>query len=98
MKYLITVYFILSFGSYSLMAQWSIRGETTEIKASRNLLQKFSDEEWIASNFATEQEMEWFNEARYGMFIHFGLSTYKEEDLSWGLGSSYATHRRLKSY
>ena len=66
-------------------AQWSIlEGDTTK-HASWNLLQKFTQEEWDASNFATEKEMEWFNDSRYGMFIHFGLSTYIGKDLSWGM-------------
>jgi len=66
-------------------AQWSIRGKSTDKDASWNLLQMFTPEEWDASNFATDEEMEWFNDARYGMFIHFGLSTYKGKDLSWGI-------------
>ena len=47
--------------------------------------QPFTPEEWCGSNFATEQELQWFRDARYGMFIHFGLSTYKNQDLSWGV-------------
>lgn len=47
--------------------------------------QPFTQAEWNASNFATEQERQWFRDARYGMFIHFGLSTYKNQDLSWGV-------------
>ena len=47
--------------------------------------QPFTPEEWQASNFATEQELQWFRDARYGMFIHFGLSTFKNQDLSWGV-------------
>jgi len=85
MKYLFTVCFVLLIGISSVNAQWSILGDTTTKKASWNLFQKFTSEEWNASNFATEQEMRWFNDARYGMFIHFGLSTYKGEDLSWGI-------------
>ncbi|KIO75800.1 hypothetical protein TH53_18625 [Pedobacter lusitanus] len=45
--------------------------------------QRFTQAEWNASNFATPKEMEWFNEARYGMFITFGLSAYVNKDLSW---------------
>lgn len=52
------------------------------------LYQPFSQEEWNKSSFATEQEMQWFTDARYGMFIHFGLSTYKNADLSWDVCST----------
>jgi len=85
MKYLLTVFYVLLMWISTINAQWSILGDTTTKEAKWNLLQKFTPEEWNASNFATEQEIEWFNNARYGMFIHFGLSTYKGKDLSWGI-------------
>ncbi len=47
--------------------------------------QPFSLEAWSASSFAPASRIEWFRAARYGMFIHFGLSTYKNQDLSWGI-------------
>lgn len=47
-------------------------------------VQHFSKAEWDASNFATPQEMQWFRDAKYGMFIHFGLSTHNNAELSWG--------------
>ncbi|MFV0541989.1 MAG: alpha-L-fucosidase [Aestuariibaculum sp.] len=64
-------------------AQWSVKGKSANKKAPYYLTQKFTEEEWEASNFASEEDMAWFNDARYGMFIHFGLSTYIEKDLSW---------------
>lgn len=72
-------------GVQTSVAQWSIEGETTDKNVPWYLLQMFSEEEWNSSNFATEKEMEWFKDARYGMFIHFGLSTYIGKDLSWGM-------------
>ncbi|WOC40379.1 alpha-L-fucosidase [Polaribacter sp. HL-MS24] len=66
-------------------AQWSIHADDTTKHERWYFLQKFTTEEWDASNFASEQEIEWFNDARYGMFIHFGLSTYIGKDLSWGM-------------
>lgn len=47
-------------------------------------IQPFTAERWEASNFASEEEMKWFRDAKYGMFIHFGLSTHNNADLSWG--------------
>ena len=85
MKQFTILCFALFHGLCSLNAQWSINGDTTVKKAPWNLLQKFSEEEWNANNFASEEEMQWFNDARYGMFIHFGLSTYIGSDLSWGM-------------
>ena len=66
-------------------AQWSILDSDKTKKVSPHLLQRFTPEEWNASNFASKKDLEWFTAARYGMFIHFGLSTYKGKDLSWGV-------------
>ena len=47
------------------------------------LYQPFTVGQWNKSSFASERELAWFKDARYGMFIHFGLSSYKNADLSW---------------
>jgi alpha-L-fucosidase len=85
MKTIFTILFTSLLGFSSLWAQWSIKGKTADIDAPWNLLQYFTIEEWESSNFASEEELGWFKDARYGMFIHFGLSTYKGKDLSWGI-------------
>jgi alpha-L-fucosidase len=84
-RILLFVIILIFGGLQTSQAQWSIKGESTDKNASWHLLQMFTPEQWEASNFASEEEMQWFNEARYGMFIHFGLSTYIEKDLSWGM-------------
>jgi alpha-L-fucosidase len=48
------------------------------------LVQSFTKPQWEASNFASEKNLQWFRDAKYGMFIHFGLSTHNRADLSWG--------------
>jgi alpha-L-fucosidase len=82
-QFSIVIPFVFSF--YTSNAQWSILREDTTRHDEWFLLQKFTSEEWNASNFASGKELEWFNDARYGMFIHFGLSTYIGQDLSWGM-------------
>ncbi len=44
----------------------------------------FTENQWNASNFAAPSDLQWFRDAKYGMFIHFGLSTHHKADLSWG--------------
>ena len=66
-------------------AQWSALTSDSSKNVGWHYVQKFTSEEWAASNFATAKEMEWFNDARFGMFIHFGLSTYINKDLCWGM-------------
>ena len=72
--------------------QWSISQSDFEksplkdvYKSSPWLVDIIPDDVWKQSNFATPEEMQWFKEARYGMYIHFGLSTYKNRELSWGI-------------
>ena len=72
-------------GILSVHAQWSVLENDTSKKVDAWLTQKFTEAEWNASNFADKEDIKWFNDARYGMFIHFGLSTYVGRDLSWGV-------------
>ncbi|MFV0553238.1 MAG: alpha-L-fucosidase [Mangrovibacterium sp.] len=76
---------ILIATAFTANAQWSVIDTIPAPKEKPHLYQPFTVEEWNASNFATPEEMKWFNDARYGMFIHFGLSTYIGKDLSWGM-------------
>lgn len=68
-----------------LSAQWSIKEDHPMADNTGVRFQVFSEEEWNASNFASEEELQWFRDAKYGMFIHFGLSTFANENLSWGV-------------
>ena len=63
----------------TLNAQWTVKesdfkGSPLEqiYKASPYLVHIMPDAEWNNSNFASEADMKWYKEARYGMYIHFG--------------------------
>lgn len=66
-------------------SQWSVIEGQNDKSAPHYLLHNFTQQEWNSSNFASEKELEWFRDARYGMLICFGPSTYKGQDLSWGI-------------
>ncbi|MBD0832928.1 alpha-L-fucosidase [Aestuariibaculum sediminum] len=85
LKHLNLLTLVILFCAGNIHAQWSIKGTKTDKNARWNHIQFFSDKDWNSSNFASEKDMKWFNDARYGMFIHFGLSTYIKKDLSWGM-------------
>ena len=86
----------LIFHTVPAPAQWSVRVDAGKTPKEmfppddqrRNLpdylFQPFTTSEWEASNFAPAADTERFQDLRYGMFIHFGLSTYKGKELSWG--------------
>jgi alpha-L-fucosidase len=63
--------------------QWSVLNTDIVPKQIAYKYQAFTKGEWNASNFATPEQMQWFTKARYGMFIHFGLSAYVKKDISW---------------
>jgi alpha-L-fucosidase len=65
---------------------YSRRGSLTEALAGQEsfLVQPFTEAEWDASNFALPEDVQRFRDAKYGMFIHFGLSAHDNADLSWG--------------
>lgn len=68
-----------------LHAMWSLLESDPRPRTPRHAYEVFSREAWDKSNFATPQELEWFRDAKYGMFVHFGLSTYRNAELSWGV-------------
>ncbi len=68
------------------IAQWSVlEGDTRPAhdKGEGHHYQVFTKKEWDASNFAKPEDMKWHTDARYGMFIHFGLNSYVNKDMSW---------------
>ena len=73
----------LLYYTLSVQAQWSVLASDEIPKQTAYKYQPFTKAEWDISNFATPQQMKWFTEARYGMFIHFGLSAYVDKDISW---------------
>jgi len=73
----------LSGGGLLTHAQWSHKAGDPEPHSPGKLVQPFTQAEWEASNFAPAKSVEWFRDAKYGMFIHFGLSTHDNADLSW---------------
>ncbi len=68
-----------------LHAQWSVIEDDPRPRNPAFLFEVFSKEAWSQSNFATPGELQWFRDAKYGMFVHFGLSTFKNAELSWGV-------------
>ncbi|ALO42863.1 alpha-L-fucosidase [Pseudoalteromonas phenolica] len=78
---------MLSLGLTSLNghAVWSHKeGDPLPTKAPY-LTQKFSKQAWESSNFAPTVSVERFQDWRYGMMISFGVTSYSEKELSWGV-------------
>jgi alpha-L-fucosidase len=74
--------------SSSVMAQSSVRGPLSPEQVPLYKFQSFTPERWDASSFAPAGASQWWTDARFGMFIHFGLSSLKGAELGW----SRATH------
>lgn len=85
MKKLVIILF-LTIVTKAVFAQWSvIEGDPrpTQHKDEDFLYQVFTRKAWNSSNFASPQQMKWYQDARYGMFIHFGMNSYVSKDMSW---------------
>ena len=66
-------------------AQSAVRDEFPTGKQRGILFEHFTKEQWEASNFATPEVMRTWQDRRFGMFIHFGITSKPETgDLSWG--------------
>lgn len=50
---------------------------------NRHLFQPFSEEEWEAYPFASAEDMRWFQEAKFGLFFHVGISAMGKVDIGW---------------
>jgi alpha-L-fucosidase len=64
---------------------WSVLEEDPRPRTPAHAFEVFSKENWEKSNFARPEDIRWFRDAKYGMFVHFGLSTFKNAELSWGV-------------
>jgi alpha-L-fucosidase len=71
--------------SASVFAQHAVRDDFPNGKGQGVLFEHFTKPEWDASNFATPEAVKTWQDRRYGMFIHFGITSKPERgDLSWG--------------
>lgn len=73
--------------SHVLQAQSSVRGPLQPEHVPPLKFQSFSPERWDASSFAPEGATKWWQDARFGMFIHFGVASLKGVELGWGRGT-----------
>ena len=75
----------------TILAQSAVRDDFPNGKERGELFEHFSQAEWDGSNFATPEVMKAWQNRRYGMFIHFGITARAQKDLSWGsIGQRYA--------
>ncbi len=74
---------LLSLASTAL-AQHAVRDEFPNGKERGERFEHFSKEQWEASNYASAEDMKQWQDRRYGMFIHFGITSKALKELSWG--------------
>jgi len=70
--------------SQPLSAQTSVRGPLQPQHNPPHKFQSFSEERWDASSFAPKDATKWWQDARFGKFIHFGVASLKGVELGWG--------------
>ena len=67
----------------STAAQWAVLESDPRSRKPAHLYQVFGSDEWDAYQKAPDESVREFRQARYGLFIHYGLSSFKAADLSW---------------
>ena len=68
----------------ALFAQSSVRGPLQAEHNPPHKFQSFPEDRWDASSFAPSDATRWWQDARFGMFIHFGVASLKGVELGWG--------------
>jgi hypothetical protein len=68
----------------SVHAQSAVRDEFPTGKLRGERFEHFTKDQWEASNYAKPEAMRRWQDLRYGMFIHFGITSWAKRDLSWG--------------
>jgi alpha-L-fucosidase len=68
-------------------AQSSVRGPLQAEHNPAYKFQSFPEARWDSSSFAPPGATQWWQEARFGMFIHFGVASLKGAELGWGRGT-----------
>ncbi len=74
----------LSLSSLPVFAQSAVRDEFPTGRQRGVRFEHFTKAQWVASNYASPEVMRQWQDLRYGMFIHFGITSKAEKDLSWG--------------
>ena len=74
-----------------LTAQSAVRDGFPTSHERGNLYEYFTNEQWESSNYASTAVMKEWQDRRYGMFIHYGITSKANKDLSWGsIATRYA--------
>lgn len=61
---------------------WSVKERKKECEPDY-LFQIFSEKEWEEYPFAGEEKLQWFRDARLGLFFHVGISAVGGVDIGW---------------
>jgi hypothetical protein len=61
---------------------YSLRTDDAEISEMPGNL-RVSDEEWNRYPFASREDLQWFRDAKYGLFIHHGICALGKAEIGW---------------
>jgi alpha-L-fucosidase len=83
-KSIIYLFFVSCLTCGTSIAQHSIRADFPNGKNKGVKFESFTKEQWDSSNYASQESMKEWQDRRYGMFIHFGITSKALKDISWG--------------
>lgn len=70
--------------SATAFAQHAVRDDFPNGNKGGVTFEHYTKEQWDASNYAQPEDIKTWRDRRYGMFIHFGITSRAKRDLSWG--------------
>jgi alpha-L-fucosidase len=83
-KRLFAICIIALLAQSSVSAQYETTDKFPTGKLRNEAYHYHTQAEWDASNFAAPATVKKWQDLRYGMFIHFGLTSKANKELSWG--------------
>lgn len=81
---------LMAISIVAVRAQHAVRDDFPNGKGQGVLFEHFTREEWEASNFAKPEDIKTWRDRRFGMFIHFGITSRAKQDLSGSIAQRYA--------
>ncbi|MBL7969811.1 MAG: alpha-L-fucosidase [Prolixibacteraceae bacterium] len=78
--FILAIFTLLAIGAWS---QSSVHWNDS-LRVGGHKFQRFTDQKWSETSLAKPEDMKWFTEARFGMFVHLGVSSVNGVQLGWG--------------
>ncbi len=74
---------VAMFFSATTIAQTSVHWNDS-LRTPAKKFQRFTEQKWQQTSLAKANDLKWLTQARFGLFVHLGVSSVKGVELGWG--------------